>query len=150
MRHREKRHLLAKPADQRKALLRGLSTELLRHGKITTTLARAKAMQTEVEQMITMAKKPSLHHRRLVASYLLEKRRGSVSKLDSGKKYDESKFKLVKKVDKVLVLQEKTVLQRLFDEIAPKYANTSGGYTRIIKTDFRRGDNASMAVIELV
>lgn len=150
MRHREKRNLLAKPADQRKALLRSLGTELLRYGRIKTTLSRAKAVKSEVEHLITMAKKGTLHHRRLIATYLLENRRGRISKIDTDKKYDENKYNIIKTVDKVIVLKEKTVLQRLFNDIAPKYINRSSGYTRIIKTDFRKGDNASMAIIELV
>jgi len=150
MRHREKRNLLAKPADQRKALLRSLGTELLRHGKIKTTLSRAKAVKREVEHLITMAKKGTLHHRRLIAGYLLENRRGSIVKSDTSQKYDENKFTIIKKVDKIIVLREKTVLQRLFNDIIPKYLNRSSGYTRIIKTDFRKGDNAPMAIIELV
>ncbi len=64
---------LGKPADQRKALLRALTTEIIRHGKIKTTVTRAKAVRKYVDHMITLAKKGTLHHRRQAASYLYDK-----------------------------------------------------------------------------
>ncbi|HEY9765413.1 MAG TPA: 50S ribosomal protein L17 [Chroococcales cyanobacterium] len=72
MRHQKARHLLGKPADQRKALLRSLTTELLRHEKITTTEARAKAVQSWAEKMVTLAKRGDLHARRQAAAYILD------------------------------------------------------------------------------
>lgn len=73
MRHRYKKPRLGRPADQRKALLRGLTTELLRNGRITTTTARAKAMRPYVEHMITLAKGGSLHERRQALAYIYDK-----------------------------------------------------------------------------
>ncbi len=72
MRHRQKRHLLAKPADQRKALLRSLTTEILRHGRIETTEARAKAVRSHTDQMITLAKRGDLHARRQAEAWLYD------------------------------------------------------------------------------
>lgn len=116
MRHRCKVALLGKPADQRKALLRGLATQLIRHGTIKTTKARAKALRKEVEHMITLAKDGSLTARRRALGYL----------------YDKS------------------LVHTLFAEAKDRYGSRNGGYTRIARTIRRRGDNAEMAIIELV
>jgi len=70
MRHRCRVPQLSKPADQRRALLRSLTTELIRHGKITTTLARAKALRSEADRMITLAKDGSLAARRQAMGYI--------------------------------------------------------------------------------
>jgi large subunit ribosomal protein L17 len=72
MRHRRRVARLGRPADQRKALLRILTTQLLTYGRITTTLTRAKALRSEVEQMITLAKEGTLSARRQVAGYVYE------------------------------------------------------------------------------
>ena len=116
MRHRAKLKKLSKPADQRRALLRALSTELIRHGRITTTITRAKVVRSEVEKMITLAKDGSLNARRQAISYL----------------YD------------------KDLVHALFEQVPTRYGERKGGYTRILHTVPRRGDNAQMAIIELV
>lgn len=72
MRHQKKRHRLALPADQRKALLRSLTTEILRHGKIITTEARAKAVREHIDHMITLAKRGDLHARRQAEGWLFD------------------------------------------------------------------------------
>jgi large subunit ribosomal protein L17 len=105
------------PADQRKALLRGLTTEVIRHGRIRTTVARAKELRSRVDKMITLAKKGTLHHRRQALAYI----------------YD------------------KDLVASLFDQAPERYADRQGGYCRLIReADTRRGDNAKMAIIELV
>jgi large subunit ribosomal protein L17 len=116
MRHRCRVPQLGKPADQRKALLRSLATELIRHGRITTTKTRAKAVQSEVEKMITLAKDGSLASRRQALGYI----------------YDKS------------------LVHSLFENVSNRYGDRQGGYTRISRTIKRRGDNAEMAIIELV
>ncbi|MEB3826630.1 50S ribosomal protein L17 [Phormidium sp. CCY1219] len=116
MRHRCRVPELGKPADQRKALLRALSTELLRHGRITTTQARAKAVRSEVERIVTLAKDGSLAARRRALGYIYDKQ----------------------------------LVHALFEQVQNRYGNRSGGYTRIVRTVSRRGDNAKMAIIELV
>ena len=116
MRHRCKVPLLGLPADQRKALLRSLATEIIRHGQITTTKTRAKAVRSEVDRMITLAKDGSLSARRRAMSYL----------------YD------------------KELVSQLFEAVGNRYGDRQGGYTRIVRTKRRRGDNAEMAIIELV
>lgn len=116
MRHRCRVHELGKPADQRKALLRALTTELLRHGRITTTQTRAKAVRSEAERIITLAKDGTLNARRQALGYLYDKK----------------------------------LVHSLFAAATERYGTRNGGYTRILRTVNRRGDNASMAVIELV
>jgi large subunit ribosomal protein L17 len=93
-----------------------MTTQLLMHGKITTTETRAKEIRKTAEKMITLGKRGDLHAKRQALSYLTSE----------------------------------TVVKNLFDEIAPKYDERNGGYTRIIKTAPRRGDNAPMAIIELL
>lgn len=113
---------LGRTADHRKALLRNLATELVLRGKIETTEMKAKELSSVVDGLVTIAKKNDLAARRQAVAYLRN----------------------VKSKD------GKTAVQVLFDEVAPKYANKNGGYTRVTKTYVRRGDCASMATIELV
>jgi large subunit ribosomal protein L17 len=115
MRHRCRVPQLSKPADQRKALLRALTTELIRHGRITTTKVRAKAVRSEAEKMITLAKDGSLPARRQAMGYLYDKQ----------------------------------LVHMLFEQVEDRYGDRQGGYTRILRTVNRRGDNAEMAIIEL-
>ena len=107
---------LGRNTGQRRALLRSITTALLKNGRIETTEQKAREVTSIVEKMITLGKQGDLHSRRLAAAYLL----------------DES------------------VVKELFDNIGPKYADRKGGYTRVTKTGFRRGDAASMAIVELV
>ncbi|WP_460194468.1 50S ribosomal protein L17 [Thermosynechococcus sp. FA-CM-4201] len=116
MRHQRRVPQLGLPADQRKALLRALTTELIRHGRITTTKARAKAVRAEAERMITLAKDGSLAARRRALGYLYDKQ----------------------------------LVHALFAQAPQRYGDRKGGYTRIIRSVRRRGDNAELAVIELV
>ena len=102
---------LGRTSDQRKAMLRQMTTDLLEKGKIETTFYRAKEVQPVVEKMITLGKKGNLAM-------------GFVTKED--------------------------VVNKLFKEVAPKYADRNGGYTRVTRLGPRRGDAAEMAVIELV
>ena len=129
MRHRCRVAKLGKPADQRKALLRSLTTELIRHGRITTTKARAKAVRSEAERMITLAKSGTLSARRQALGYLYLS--GSSDKKEH-------------------LLKKKQLVHSLFEQAPERYADRKGGYTRIIPTVPRRGDNAEMAIIELV
>lgn len=115
---------LGRKADHRKALLRNMATEVILHGKIETTEMKAKELRSVVDEMITLGKRGDLHARRQAAAYI----RNVVANEEKGQ----------------------TVLQKLFDEVAPKYANRNGGYTRVVKTGVRRGDAAPMAIIELV
>lgn len=107
---------LGRRTDHRDAMLRNQVTSLLKNGKITTTVTRAKETKRMAEKMITLAKRGDLHARRQVLAYVYEE----------------------------------TVVKNLFDEIAPKYAERNGGYTRILKMGPRRGDASEMGILELV
>jgi large subunit ribosomal protein L17 len=103
------------PAHER-LILANLATDLFRHGKIRTTVAKAKRVRPLAERLITKAKKGDIHNRRLVLA----------------------------------TVKDKGVVHHLFTEIAPTFAERPGGYTRITKLGPRKGDNAPMALIELV
>lgn len=107
---------LGRTTDQRRAMLRAMVTYLLENGKIETTVARAKEVQSVAEKMITLGKAGDLHSKRQIYAYITKE----------------------------------DVARKLINEIAPKYADRNGGYTRIIKTGPRRGDAAEMAIISLV
>jgi large subunit ribosomal protein L17 len=116
MRHGDKINNLGRTASHRRALLANLASQLIQHKQITTTLAKAKALRTYVEPLITKAKENSTHQRRVVFSYL----------------------------------QDKFAIKELFDVVRLKTEARPGGYTRIIKLGIRKGDNAELALIELV
>jgi large subunit ribosomal protein L17 len=116
MRHGKKINHLGRTDSHRKAMLANMASSLILHKRITTTLAKAKALRVYVEPILTKAKNDTTHSRRTVFSYL----------------------------------QDKETVTILFREIAEKIANRPGGYTRIIKMENRLGDNAEMALIELV
>jgi large subunit ribosomal protein L17 len=116
MRHGKRVAKLNKPADQRKALLRALTTELIRHGRIKTTHARCRAVRGTADHMITLAKDGSLHARRQALGYIYDKQ----------------------------------LVHALFASAAERYANVNGGYTRVLRTMPRKGDNAPMGIVELV
>ncbi|UQS85608.1 50S ribosomal protein L17 [Apilactobacillus apisilvae] len=121
---------LQRTSAHRRSLLRNLTTDLLVNGEIKTTEARAKEVRSTAEKMITLGKRGDLHARRQAASFL--------QNVVADAKEDG---------DDVTVT---TALQKLFDEIAPKYAERNGGYTRIMKTMPRRGDGAAMVILQLV
>lgn len=121
MRHGDKINNLSRTAAHRKALLRNLANALIIHKRIVTTLAKAKALRTYIEPLITKTKKASdqtqiMHQHRIVFSSL----------------------------------QDKAAVKELFTIVAPKILARPGGYTRIIKLGTRIGDNAEQAMIELV
>ncbi len=142
MRHQCKRHHLSKAADQRKALLRSLATELFLHGEITTTMARAKALRPYAESVITFAKKGDLASRRQAAKYIFDKETSKYMNLETGEIFDAPQ--------EGQKLPSQTVLRQLFSVIGKKYATRNGGYTRIYRLAPRRGDAAEMAMIQLV
>lgn len=119
-------------SSQRKAMLRDLTTDLLINESIVTTEARAKEIRKTVEKMITLGKRGDLHARRQAAAFV----RNEIA----SENFDEA----------TETYTSQTALQKLFDDIAPRYAERNGGYTRILKTEPRRGDAAPMAIIELV
>lgn len=121
---------LGRTSSQRKALLRDLTTDLIVNGRIETTEARAKEVRKTADQMVTLGKRGDLHARRQAASFI----RNVVADV----KEDGDNIRV------------QSALQNLFEELAPKYADRNGGYTRIMKTMPRRGDGAQMVILEFV
>ncbi len=129
MRHMIRGRQLSRDTEHRKAMRRNLVQSLFEHGKVRTTLPKAKEVQGMAEKLITLAKNKSLTNRRRVISILNDRRL----------------------VDENQDFTGKTVVQKLFDEIGPAFVDRSGGYTRIIKTsDFRIGDGGSIVVLQLL
>ncbi len=116
MRHGNKVNNLGRKSAHRKAMLSNMACSLIQHKRITTTVAKAKALRLYVEPLLTKSKSDTTHSRRVVFSYLKSKEAAS----------------------------------ELFRDVAPKVMDRPGGYTRIIKLPNRQGDNAEMAIIELV
>lgn len=116
MRHGKKFNHLGRTAPHRNAMLSNMASSLIIHKRITTTVAKAKALRKYVEPLLTKSKEDTTHNRRVVFSYL----------------------------------QNKESIKELFDNVSEKIAERPGGYTRIIKTNYRLGDNADMCIMELV
>jgi large subunit ribosomal protein L17 len=116
MRHLGNVNHLGRTNTHRKAMLSNMASSLIVHKRITTTLAKAKSLRSYVEPLITRSKEDTTHSRRMVFSYL----------------------------------QDKKAVNELFREVSGKIMSRPGGYTRILKTGFRHGDNAEMCIIELV
>ena len=116
MRHKVTGRKMSRATGPRRALYRNLVTELLKHGKITTTEAKAKEVRGLTEKMITLGKKSGLHSYRQALSYITDK----------------------------------TVTEKVFADLAPRYKERHGGYTRMVKLEPRLGDGAPMVQLELV
>lgn len=116
MRHRRRTRRLGRTTPHKKAMMRNMVTSLLKHGRISTTVTRAKELRMLADKMITLGKNGTLHARRQALS----------------------------------VIREKSVVAKLFNEIAPALSERNGGYTRIIRTGPRKGDCSMMCFIELV
>ena len=116
MRHGNGLRKLNRTSAHRQALLRNLSTALLRYEVIKTTLPKAKELRRVVEPLITLGKKPSLANRRLA--------------------FDR--------------LRDRDIVGKIFNELGPRYATRNGGYVQILKFGFRQGDNAPMALVQLM
>jgi large subunit ribosomal protein L17 len=141
MRHRKPGNRLSRPADQRKAVLRALATELLRHNEIITTVAKAKAVRPEVEKIITTGKEAAVND---YQTMVLKSKQGD----DQAKKQVARAVHLRRQVS--AFIYDRSVVNKVFNEIAPRYKDRRGGYTRILKAGFRRGDATPMAIIQLV
>src|SRR5437667_8856620 len=116
MRHRNQGRKLSRNTSHRRALLRNLVTSFLEHGRLMTTLPKAKEIRPLAEKMITLGKRDTLHARRQVQAYLLKE----------------------------------PIAKHVFDSVAPRFADRPGGYSRIIKLGYRKGDGADLAIIELL
>lgn len=125
MRHRVAGRRLKRDSGHRRLLYRNLITELFRHERIRTTEAKAKAIRARAEKLITAAKVGAVRQ-------------------EAGE-YDAHQHRLV-----AAVVTDKAIVKKLFDEIAPRYKTRPGGYTRLLKLGPRKGDGASMVLLELV
>ena len=125
MRHNVAHRKLGRVTEHRLALLRNQATALLRHERIETTLPKAKELRPFVERLITIAK------------------RGVAGGEENGRALHARRLVLRD-------LQDRAVVSKLFDSLAPRFADRPGGYTRILRLGFRRGDSAEVAQIELV
>lgn len=121
MRHRKRTDKLGKKSPHRKATLSNIIASLIKHERVTTKLRLARSARRYADKIITLAKKNTLHSRRLAIAFL---------RPDTD--------------------EEKQNVRKLFDVLGPRYAERPGGYTRIIKLESRRGDNAPMAILEYV
>jgi len=172
---------LGRTSSQRKALLRNQVTNLLYHGRITTTTTKAKEIRREAEKLITLAIREKDNYENVTVTVKVprkDKNGQRVKEVKDGKKvtvYDEVQ-KTIKKDNASRLYARRQMLKvfvpvtevpadgvkvrsnskkvdmvaKMFDEIAPKYENRKGGYTRIVKVGPRKGDGAEVAIIELV
>ena len=135
MRHLNRGKSLSRDSEHRLSLRRNMAQSLFEHGRVQTTLPKALQVQPFAEKIITMAKKGTLHARRQVIANLRDRR--------------------LTDADQEFILNdsgtERTVVQKLFAEVAPRYADRSGGYTRIIKLPkYRIGDAGDVVLLQLV
>ncbi len=122
MRHRKRKGRLNRTAEHRKALFANMAASLIEHEQIVTTLPKAKALRGVMDRLVTLAKKGQ----------------------DEGKRLHYYRLAIARLQNK------KDAAKKLFEVLGPRYAERPGGYTRVLKAGFRHGDNAPMAVIELV
>lgn len=149
MRHRVAGYKLGRDTEHRKAMRRNMAIALFTHGQITTTLPKAKSVQPLVEKLITTARKGDLNSRRRVVKVI-----GNPIDIPFDLKDRERKDLRADgyRVNRYHELQDgPRVVQKLFNEIAPRYADRPGGYTRIVKLATHRiGDGADLCVLQLV
>lgn len=129
MRHRVSGKRLSRDSGHRKALRMNLATQLFEKGRITTTRAKADYVRGFAERLITLAK------------------RGLAKAKDTG---NEAAAVHARRIVASRLNNNRVLVQKLFDDIAPRFADRPGGYTRIYKIGSRKGDNADMALLELV
>lgn len=116
MRHKVSGRKFGRERDHRRLLIKNLVSSLVEHGRINTTLAKAKEIRSIAERIVTYGKKGTVHHRRMAFKFL----------------------------------NDRTLVKKVFDDIAPMYNDRNGGYTRVLKNGYRKGDSAPMAIIEFV
>lgn len=134
MRHLKRTAKLGRTSEHRNAMLAGLVSSLIKHKRVTTTLAKAKAARPVAEKMVTLGKKGTIHARRLAAARLRARGRSLTLSKEKRKQWRENE----------------DVVHILFDQLAPTFKDRRGGYTRIIRMGQRRGDVAQKAILEWV
>lgn len=121
---------LGRTSSQRKALLRDLVSDLIINDRIKTTKARAKEVQKLADKMVTLGKRGDLHARRQAVKVL------------------RNELATVEETEDAIIVE--SVVQKLFNDVAPRYETRNGGYTRVLNAEARRGDGAPMAIVEFV
>lgn len=135
MRHRMRGRSLSRDSEHRLSLKRNMAQSLIEHGRVRTTLPKALEVQPFVEKLITQAKKGTLHARRQV-----------IAKLRDRRLTDENQEFILNESG-----TDRTVVQKLFADVAPRYSDRAGGYTRIIKLPkYRIGDGGDVVLLQLV
>ena len=134
MRHRKRGRKLGRTSSHRKALFRNQATALFEHEQIRTTIPKCKELRRVAEKLITLAKQGDLNARRQAAKML----------------YGTNLHYKPGRGDNPAALDKHAVLRKLFDDIAPRYQDRNGGYTRIIRGELRKGDGTQMGYIQLV
>jgi len=136
MRHLKRTAKLGRTSEHRNAMLSNLVSSLIKHKRVTTTLAKAKAARSVAEKMVTLGKKGTLQARRLAAARLHTHGPSATVRLNKDAK---KKWRA-----------EEDVLRIFFEDIAPAFKGRVGGYTRIVKLEQRPGDSAQKAILEWV
>ncbi len=134
MRHRKRGRKLGRTTSHRKALFRNQATALFEHEQIRTTIPKCKELRRVAEKLITLAKRGDLNARRQAAKML----------------YGTNLHYKPSRGENPTALDKQAVLRKLFDDIAPRYQDRNGGYTRIIRGELRKGDGTQMGYIQLV
>lgn len=127
MRHQKAFRKFSRTPAHRRAMFRNMATSLMLHEHIETTLPKAKELKRVADKLVTLGKKNTLHSRRQAMGFLQpinRRAQGNAQKL--------------------------TAVHKLFEEIAPRFAERNGGYTRVLRTRKRDGDNAQLAIIQFV
>ncbi len=140
MRHLKRTAKLGRQFEHRNAMLANLVCSLIKHKRVTTTLAKAKAARSVADKMVTLGKSGTLHDRRLAASRL---RQHSRSHFKGSPKHKGAPVRTAWR-------EKEDVVHILFDQIAPTFKERRGGYTRIIRLNQRQGDAAQRAILEWV
>jgi large subunit ribosomal protein L17 len=135
MRHRVAHRKLGRVTEHRIAMLRNQATALLRHEHLTTTVPKAKELRPFVERIITVAKRSLAN--------------GKAGRGAAGAGSNEVRVLNARRLV-MQDLQDREIVTKLFDAIAPRFASRPGGYTRLLRLGFRKGDSAEMAQVELV
>jgi large subunit ribosomal protein L17 len=134
MRHLKRTAKLGRTFEHRNAMLSNLVCSLIKHKRVTTTLAKAKAARSVAEKIVTLGKRGTLHARRLAAARL----------------HAHGPTVQLTKTEKQKWRAQEDVLRILFEDIAPAFKGRAGGYTRIVKLEQRPGDSATKAILEWV
>ena len=140
MRHRKVHSKLERPSSHRRCLIANMLKALVEHGTLKTTVTKAKEVKRHADRLITLAKKNTLSSRRAAMSRLMI----SFNSLTSKEK------KQVKQGNTSSYNSDRKLIDKLFNELSTRYVARDGGYTRIIRTEFRQGDHAPLCILEFI